>query len=131
MKRNISIGLLSWREELMSVCMCFIQHSCWPLSSPLPSTNMLSIFFAFYFVFIIFTSSHSVWHFFLPHNLLHIFSILNTIHFCLWREMHWFICLDRHPQSCTSTPGSDHTSITSVDKDVLHAAKIRKDSGHP
>ena len=35
-ERNISISLLSWWAELTSARMCFIQHSCWPLSSPLP-----------------------------------------------------------------------------------------------
>ena len=192
------------RSCLFVRCMCFMQHSCWPLSSPVPqicswfsnlqpprdlrgethisshlgcvvqssaqedscfcvreklqgkgalescwpplwcpwtpcfwgqtsscSTNHLCLFPPFYFVFIIFTSSHSVWHFFLPYNLLPVFSILNPIHLCLWRGMHWFVCLDRLRQSCTSALNSDHTSITSVGKDMLNAAKIRRDSGHP
>lgn len=96
-----------------------------------PAARTTCVFFPPLFVFIIFTSSHSIWHFFLPYNLLPVFSILNPIHLCLWRGMHWFVCLDRLPQSCTSALNSDHTSITSVGKDMLNAAKIRRDSGHP
>lgn len=72
---------------------------------------------------------HSLWHFFLPHNLLPVFSILNPIHLCLWRGT--FIYLDRLPKSCTSALNSGHTSTTPVGKDILNATKIRRDFGHP
>lgn len=55
-----------------------------------------------YLVFIIFDSFTFFWAFFLTYDLLPIFFILNPTYLCLWKGMHWFVCLDRLSLSCAS-----------------------------
>lgn len=55
-----------------------------------------------YFVFIIFDSFTCCLAFFLTRNLLAIFSTLNPTYLCLWKGVHWFVCLDKLPLSCAS-----------------------------
>lgn len=101
-----------WRAADLhhGACGCLVCEGKLPLAAkPVVSFSPL------YFGLIIFTSSHSVWHFFLPHNFLPVFFILNPIHiFCQGECIGWYARTD--PQSSTSVINSDHISTTSMGK---------------
>lgn len=104
-------------ESLVSQSKCHLQRK-------------LVVSLLLYFVFVIFDSFTFCLVFFLTHNLLLIFSILNSTYLCLWKGMHWFACLESTPfELCFSTQFRS-CSNTSVSRDILNATKIRRDSGN-
>lgn len=104
-------------ESLVSQSKCHLQRK-------------LVVSLLLYFVFVIFDSFTFCLVFFLTHNLLLIFSILNSTYLCLWKGMHWFACLESTPfELCFSTQFRS-CSTTSVSRDILNATKIRRDSGN-